>query len=271
MPIATKVMGILNVTPDSFYAASRQQELQQAITYAINLAEAGADVIDVGGESTRPGAEPVSVDEEMNRTLPVIDALHKMPLFCDRGIPLSIDTMKPEVAEAALNAGASWINDVSGFNDSRMRQLAAERQVKICVMHMPGTPRTMQQNIHYPRGVITDLLEWFDRRIELLLHDGVKSENIIIDPGIGFGKTVADNVEILQNLPKFKAMGFPLLLGVSRKSLIGALIGGQPHERLAASLTLNIVAMQVGVDYVRVHDVKEHKDALIMLNILNSS
>lgn len=260
MSIATKIMGILNVSPDSFYSASRQLDLQQAVAYAAKLADEGADVIDIGGESTRPGSEPVSAVEEMARVLPVIEAVsNKLSL------PISIDTMKPEVAEAALDAGASWINDVTGFSDSRMRKIAADRQITICVMHMAGQPKTMQRNILYPRGVIIELLEWFERRIELLLRDGVKAENIVIDPGIGFGKTVADNLEILHNLPRFKAMGFPLLLGVSRKSMIGELLGGLPHERLAATLTINIVAMQAGVDYVRVHDVKEHKDAMTML------
>ena len=205
---------------------------------AFKCAREGADWIDVGGESTRPGAIPVGEDEELRRVIPVIKALKK-----EISIPLSIDTMKPYVAEAALDAGVSFINDVSGFRDPAMREVAATSNCPICVMHMHETPTTMQTNPHYPEGIISFLLDWFKERIDLLVSCGVKEQQILLDPGIGFGKTVADNVEIVHNLHKIKGMGFPVLIGLSRKSFLGKIINKSYPDLLPVSLAVNTLAI----------------------------
>lgn len=250
-----KLMGILNVTPDSFYDQSRSFDAESAVLRGIQLAKEGADWIDIGGESTRPLASPVAEEEEIRRTIPVIEAL-KTKI----ATPLSIDTTKPKVAELALLAGASFINDVSGFKHPRMRSLAAESGVKICVMHMHETPKTMQNNPTYEGGIIPFLLDWFTRRIDILIQCGIKEEQIFLDPGIGFGKTVADNVKILQNLPRIKEIGFPLLVGHSRKSFLGKIINKPPSDLLFATLACSAKLMFAGVDIIRIHDVLPHKD-----------
>ncbi|MBA2728532.1 MAG: dihydropteroate synthase [Parachlamydiaceae bacterium] len=259
---STKIMGILNATPDSFFADSRPDELDKAIAYGIELWKQGADIIDIGGESTRPNAPPVSEEEEIRRVIPLIQELSKR-----QPLPISIDTMKPSVAEKALAAGASIINDVSGFRDPAMRELAASSQMQICVMHMLGNPKTMQDSPFYNNGIIAALLHWFETTIEDLTRAGVKKEQIILDPGIGFGKTVAHNLEIIHNLRKLKAIGFPLLLGVSRKTFIRKILGLSSEEVLPATLAMSTIAITAGVDYIRVHDVKEHRQ---VINILSS-
>ncbi len=247
----TRLMGILNVTPDSFYGKSRFPDADAAIRRGLELYEEGADIIDIGGESTRPGSDPVSVQEELNRVVPVISSLaKKIP------IPLSIDTMKPEVAEAAIHAGASIINDVTGFSHPEMRRLAAISKLPICVMHMQGSPKTMQKKPSYPEGIIEHLTAYFEHRIELLLVNGVSHDQIILDPGIGFGKTVADNLEILHNVRRLKDIGFPLLVGISRKSFLSKILNRPAEELLAATLALNTVHIINGVDIIRVHDVR---------------
>ncbi len=251
-----KVMGILNVTPDSFYDGGRYNLQELAIEKACRLQQEGADILDIGGESTRPGAKDVPVNEEIERVVPVIAAL-KGKL----SIPISIDTRKPEVATAALKAGAAMINDVSGFRDSKMIALAREAQVPICVMHMLGTPKTMQANPVYPEGVVPHLLNWFQLKADRLLKEGIRGENIILDPGIGFGKTVDDNLKILHNLQRFKAMGFQLLVGLSRKSFMSRILDKPASETLAATLAMNTLALLAQADIIRVHDVKEHRDA----------
>lgn len=256
----TKLMGVLNITPDSCYDQGRYFDQQSAIVRGIQMFREGADWIDVGGESTRPGASPVSEEEEMNRTIPVIKALRQ-----EISTPLSIDTMKARVAEAALEAGASLINDVSGFRDPRMRAVAAGTNISICVMHMHENPATMQLKPHYPTGIIPYLLEWFKARIDLLLSAGVNERNIILDPGIGFGKTVADNVEIVHNLSKIKALGFPVLIGLSRKSFLGKIIGKTYPDLLPISLAANTLAILAKIDIIRVHDVSEHRDVIDLM------
>jgi dihydropteroate synthase len=221
----------------------------------------GADIIDIGGESTRPNAPPVSEEEELRRVIPLIQELSRL-----QPLPISIDTMKPVVAEKALAAGASIINDVSGFRDPAMRELAASSNAQICVMHMLGTPVNMQDSPFYIEGITSALLVWFESTIESLTHAGVKKEQIILDPGIGFGKTVAHNLEIIHNLRKFKAIGFPLLLGVSRKSFIQKILGQKTDEVLPATLAVNTLAITSGVDYIRVHDVKEHRQVIKILS-----
>ncbi len=256
-------MGILNPTPDSFYDGGRWFLQEKAVERGIAIWKEGADWIDVGGESTRPNANAVSQEEELRRTIPVIRLLKK-----EISIPISIDTMKAKVAEAAVEAGASLINDVSGFQDPEMRKVAAQSKLPICLMHMQGTPQTMQDHPSYPNGVIPFLLEWFQRKIESLLDCGIGAEQIILDPGIGFGKTVAHNVEIIKNIPKIKALGFPVLVGLSRKSFLGKIVHKSQPDLLAATLAANTLAIQNGIDMIRVHDVKEHKDIIDLLDFL---
>lgn len=257
----TKLMGILNVTPDSFSDQGRWFDGEAAFKRGIEIYQQGADILDIGGESTRPGAHPVSEEDELKRVIPVIKRLKiEIP------IPISIDTMKPKVAEAALAEGASFINDVSGFRDPAMRKLAAKSQAKLILMHMHENPKTMQQNPSYPKGVISFLLDWFPLQIELLLELGVQKENIILDPGIGFGKTVADNIEIVQNLPELKNLGFPLLIGLSRKSFLGKILNKPCTDLLAATLTGNMLAIQGGADIIRVHDIPEHRDLIDLID-----
>lgn len=262
----TKLMGILNVTPDSCFDQGRWFDPARAIQRGIQIYQEGADLVDVGGESTRPQASPVPEDVELKRVIPIIHALkQEIPL------PLSIDTMKPKVAEAAIQAGASFINDITGFRDPDMRRLAAAVQLPICVMHMHETPATMQINPHYPEGIIPFLLDWFKKQIDLLLSDGVKESNIILDPGIGFGKTIADNIEIVHNLQKFKALGFPILIGLSRKSFLGKIVNKSYPELLPVTLAVNTLAIQAKVDIIRVHDIHEHRDIIDVIEQMNTT
>lgn len=254
-------MGILNVTPDSFFASSRSHSLEHALERALRLQSEGADLLDIGGESSRPGAIQVTEEEELARVIPVIQQLNGR-----LSIPISIDTMKPNVARAAIQAGASLINDISGFSHPDMVQLANEADCDICVMHMQGNPQTMQKNPHYEAGIIPYLMLWFQEKIEQLTAQGIKSDRIILDPGIGFGKTVADNLEIIHNLPVFKKLGFRLLLGVSRKSFLGKILNQPTDDLLPATLTANAIAVLHHVDIIRVHDVKEHRSVIDFLS-----
>lgn len=257
-------MGILNVTPDSFFDQGRFFNVEAAIQRGKEMIDEGVDIIDIGGESTRPGASPVSEQDELDRVLPVIQALHAVS-----PVIISIDTRHPYVARAAVQAGATLINDVSGFLDPAMEELAASTHVPICVMHMQGTPLTMQKDPHYPEGIIAYLLKWFESRVSHLVKQGVKEEQIILDPGIGFGKTVADNLEIIENLPQLKAMGFPLLIGVSRKSFMGKILNKTPSELLPATLAMNTFLIISAVDIIRVHDVAEHRAIIDLLSRLS--
>ncbi len=253
MALTTKIMGILNVTPDSCYDGGRYLELEKAIAHGLKLYRDGADVVDIGGESTRPGAEPVGEAEELRRVIPVIEGLRAhLP------IPISIDTKKPAVAAQALAAGATLLNDITGFRDPAMVSLAANSNCDICVMHMQGEPKTMQLNPHYPEGVITHLLRWFTERTDSLIQAGIAKERIILDPGIGFGKTVDHNIEILQNLRRLRDLGFRLLLGVSRKSFMQKITGKERETLLPPTIAVNTLMMVEGVDIIRVHDVAEH-------------
>lgn len=260
----TKLMGILNTTPDSFHENSRALHLDQAIAKALQLQADGADILDIGGESTRPGSPEVSEQEELRRVIPVIKEMSKALT-----IPISIDTMKPAVARAAVEAGATLINDVSGFSHPEMIRLAQESGLDICVMHMQGTPQTMQKNPQYAEGIVPFLVQWFNEKIESLITQGIKPERIILDPGIGFGKTVADNLEIIHNLPLFRQLGFRVLLGTSRKSFLGKILNKQTHELLPATLATNAIAVLNKVDIIRVHDVKEHRDIIDFIDVFN--
>ena len=265
--LKTKIMGILNVTPDSFYDQGQYFSTDLAVARGIKLFEDGADLLDIGGESTRPDADAVSLNDELQRVIPVIQALKK-----EIPIPLSIDTMKSEVARAAIEAGAEIINDVSGFRDPLMIDVAAETGVCLSVMHMQGTPKTMQSNPVYPHGVVEDVIMWFKETVLRLEARGVKKKNIIFDPGVGFGKTVEDNYIILHNLQKFKALGFPVLLGLSRKSFMGKVLNKPPEELLAPTIAMDTLALRENVDFIRVHDVEEHRNvACVMDKFLSCS
>jgi len=254
-------MGILNATPDSFYDGGQFFDPALAIKQGIQLYQQGADILDIGGESTRPGSDPVSEEEELRRILPIIQTIKsQIP------IPISIDTMKPRVAASALEAGATLINDVTGFINPLMREIASSSHSDICVMHMQGTPKTMQAAPHYEEGIIPHLIQWFESRVNLLIKDGVKEQKIIIDPGIGFGKTIADNLEIIDNLHRFKELGFPVLLGLSRKTFMAKILAKPYAELLPATLAMNTLAIIKGVDIIRVHDITEHRDVINVLD-----
>lgn len=255
-----KLMGILNVTDDSFYDQSRYSVFEEAVARGLQIAAEGADLIDIGGESTRPGAPSVPEELELERVIPVIKAL-----CMKTAIPISIDTVKPHVAVAAIAAGASMINDVSGFRDPEMCEVAVSCQVPVCLMHMQKTPSIMQENPCYPQGVVNEVCSWFEIQIIKLIKSGIKEKNIMIDPGIGFGKTIAHNLEIIQNLHKFKAMGFPLLLGVSRKSFMSKILNKPSGQLIHETVAMNAIALLSKVDMIRVHDVKEHRGVIDLL------
>lgn len=257
----TQLMGILNVTSDSFYDGGRFFAEEHAIVRGLAMVAEGADILDIGGESTRPGATPVALAEELSRVVPVIKGLSSQTT-----VPLSIDTMKPEVAAAALEAGATLINDVSGFRHPHMRELAAHSKVDICVMHMQGEPRTMQNQPFYEEGIIPHLLKWFENRVQELRASGVQDSQIILDPGIGFGKTVADNLKIIDNLSLLKSMGFRILLGASRKSFLSKIVNKSSANVLYETIAVNVLGVQQGVDIIRVHDVKEHRGVLDLMS-----
>jgi dihydropteroate synthase len=260
-----QLMAILNLAPDSFYAPSSYPEVDLAIARGLELQAQGADWIDVGAESTRPGATPVAEAEERARVVPVVQGLVKSGVCA-----ISVDTSKPAVAEACLKAGASMINDITGFTNPRMRELAISSQAALCVMHMQGTPQTMQRQPSYPDGVVDTLLRWFEQQVNALISAGANQNRIFLDPGIGFGKTVAHNVEILQNLPRLITMGYPLLLGVSRKSFMSRILNKPPAELLPATLAVNTLAIRHGVGIIRVHDVAEHRAIIDLLAALDT-
>jgi len=250
------IMGIVNITPDSFSDGGKFLEAKKAIEHAEKLVAEGADILDIGGESTRPGAEPISVEKEIHRVIPVIEALVKKIK-----IPISIDTSKPEVADIALQAGAQIVNDITGLRDPVMRGIVVKYKASAIIMHMQGEPSDMQKNPEY-QDVIGDILDFFWERVRICEEVGIKREKLILDPGIGFGKTLKHNLAILHNLEKLHALELPLCLGVSRKSFIGQLTENIPaEERLEGTLAANILALANGVQIFRVHDVKSHRKA----------
>ncbi|MDI6716393.1 MAG: dihydropteroate synthase [Actinomycetota bacterium] len=247
----TYVMGILNVTPDSFSDGGKFFDYTLAAEQGRRMALEGADIIDIGGESTRPGADPVSVDEELKRVIPVIEKLST-----ELDVPISIDTYKPQVAKEALEAGASIVNDVSGLRDDKMIELIAEKNVPVVIMHMKGTPRDMQINPSYD-DVVSEVADWLDSQARKAISAGISRDNLLIDPGIGFGKTLEHNVEIIRCLSAFKSLGYPIVLGTSRKSFIGAILDLPVEERLEGTLATLAYGIIQGANIVRVHDVKE--------------
>jgi dihydropteroate synthase len=264
-PRPTLVMGIVNVTPDSFSDGGRFLKPAAAVAHALALAGQGADILDIGGESTRPGAEPVDEAEELRRVIPVIETLatHVSPVT-QQPLVLSIDTLKPAVARAALAAGASLVNDVAaGSAGPAMWQAVAEFRAGYICMHAQGTPQTMQQKPVYD-DVVRTVHDFFRERLERLQASGVPAEQVMLDPGIGFGKTLEHNLQLLAGLAAFPDLGRPVLLGVSRKSFIEKLFGAGLNERLPASLACATLAVASGVQVIRVHDVAETVQAVRM-------
>src|SRR5574341_1509904 len=248
----THVMGVINVTPDSFSDGGRFFQAEQAIEQGLRLAQEGADILDIGGESTRPGSEPVSLEEELKRVIPVIEELSNQVR-----IPISIDTYKAEVARKALQAGAAIINDISALRfDADMVKVAREFGCPVILMHIQGTPRQMQENPAY-QDVIGEIEAYFRQQIAYARQSGLDDSQLIIDPGIGFGKTLEHNLEILRKLSSFQELGRPILVGVSRKSFIGKILNLPVEERLEGSLAAMAHAILQGANIVRVHDVKE--------------
>ena len=258
----TYIMGVLNVTPDSFYDKGRFFEQKKAVKHALDMERDGADIIDVGGESTRPGAPDVSVDEELGRVVPVIRAISKKVK-----IAISIDTRKAKVADAALKAGASIVNDVSALReDPDMAGVVAKHRAKIILMHMKGRPKDMQADPKYI-DVVKEIIRSLKRSIDLAKRAGIKKSKIIIDPGIGFGKTVEHNLKILRGLGHFKKLGYPLCVGTSRKYFIGKMLGSKdPEDRLVGSIATATAAAMSGANIIRAHDVALTRQALKMVD-----
>lgn len=253
------LMGILNITPDSFSDGGKYLQIDEAITHAEHMIHEGADIIDIGGQSTRPGAQNISAEDEIKRVIPIIKQLRKISQ-----IPLSIDTYHAQVAKHAIDAGVDIINDISGLNfDPNMAQIAGESGIPVVLMHIQGTPLTMQQNPQYT-NLIRQITAYFEHSIELALKAGVKPTHIILDPGIGFGKSMEHNLQIIHNLSELKTLGFPLLVGTSKKSFIGKLLDDEINERLIGTVVTNTIALVNGANIIRVHDVRELKETIII-------
>ena len=258
------VMGIVNVTPDSFSDGGLHLQRDAALAYARQLIDEGADILDIGGESTRPGAQPVNAQEEMDRVLPIIEALRGAP------VPVSIDTCKPEVMQAAIAAGAQMVNDINALQDSAAMRVIAASQVAVCLMHKQGNPQTMQEQPHY-QNVVAEVSAFLRERIAATQAVGISRMRIVIDPGFGFGKTLAHNLALLRELKKLTELGVPILAGLSRKSMLGALTGQEVGQRLPASLAAALSAVERGANIVRVHDVRATVDALKVWNAVNGA
>lgn len=259
-------MGILNASPDSFYDQGHTC-FEKVVAHGQALIEEGGDILDIGGASSRPGALPLPLSEEAKRVLPLIEIL--APIAKSKGVILSIDTFHPEIAEKAVALGVTFINDITALQDPRMQELAKTDGVRCCLMHMQGTPETMQQNPHYPQGVVVEVREWLQKRAESLIKSGLKAEQIVLDPGIGFGKSVDDCVEILKNLRQFCDLGFPILIGLSRKSFLQKILQKSASELLSTTLAMNTMSLLEGAEIIRVHDVKEHRSIVDLFNLIN--
>lgn len=259
-----QIMGILNVTPDSFSDGGKHANVKQAINHALKMIEEGATFIDVGGESTRPGAKDVSLHEELDRTIPIIEAL-----AANSECVISIDTSKPEVMREAVSAGAGLINDVKALQTTGAMDVVANAGIPVCLMHMQGEPRSMQVNPKYD-NVVNDVNDFLLERVNACLDAGIAKDQILLDPGYGFGKTLEHNYTLVKHLPKLMALGYPVLVGMSRKSMIGNLLDRDVNERLAGSITLATIVAQMGAHIIRVHDVRETADAVNIVKILNT-
>ena len=258
-----QVMGILNVTPDSFSDGGKHADVKQALEHALRMIDEGARFIDIGGESTRPGAPEVSLQEELDRTIPVIEAVAK-----NAQCVISIDTSKAEVMREAVKAGAGLINDVRALQEPGALIAASETGVPVCLMHMLGQPRTMQNHPTY-QDVVEDVTQFLLERAKVCEEAGIAKEQILFDPGYGFGKSLEHNYALVKHLPKLMDLGYPVLVGMSRKSMIGNLLNRKVDERLAGSISLATIVAQMGAQIIRVHDVKETADAVNIVNMLN--
>jgi dihydropteroate synthase len=254
------IMGILNVTPDSFSDGGKFFSLDKACEQAYSLVHQGADLIDIGGESTKPGSFPVPLDVELNRVLPLIKCIRDNSDIC-----ISIDTYKPEVMQAAVQAGANIINDVYALRAPGALDMAAKLEVPVCLMHMQGKPQNMQQSPHYSDGVVNEIMRFFKQRIAACVTAGIEKKKLILDPGFGFGKGIEDNLYLMKKLEGFLAFELPLLLGVSRKSTLGKVLNKEVQDRLIGSIALSVYAALKGVGIIRVHDVDETNQALIII------
>jgi dihydropteroate synthase len=256
-----RIMGVVNVTPDSFSDGGRFFDPQKAISHGLELAAEGAAIIDVGGESTRPGALPVDAVEELGRVLPVVEGL----VAAGTDAQISIDTSKARVAARALDAGATFVNDVTALRgDPEMVPLVASSGAEVCLMHMLGDPRTMQEDPRY-EDVVSEVKTFLKRRLQFAVEGGISEERILLDPGIGFGKTLEHNLELIDRLDELVAVGRPVVIGASRKSFIGRITGRQdPFDRVAGTVAVNVLAYERGARVFRVHDVTPSRDALAM-------
>jgi len=261
----TEIMGVLNITPDSFSDGGLYLHPEDAIKRIEEMIEEGAEIIDIGGESSRPGAEPIGEEEELKRVIPVIDAIK------GKKIRFSIDTYRSRVAQEALKGGAEIVNDISGMRfDKNMAKVVSDYNARVIIMHMKGTPKNMQENPIY-KDVVDEIMDFFTEKIDFCEKNGIKRENIILDPGIGFGKRLEDNLKILKNLIEFRSFGIPVLIGASRKSFIKGITNAPVNERLAGSLAAVSEAFLQGINYVRVHDVKETKQYLDVISAIEES
>lgn len=258
------VMGILNVTPDSFSDQGRFVAVKDAVARAFEMVSEGADIIDVGGESSRPGAIPLSLDEELTRVIPVIESIRAESDVC-----ISIDTYKANVMQAAVIAGASLINDIKALSEENALTTAVQLKVPVCLMHMQGTPETMQKNPHYDLDIIDEINQFFRQRIQTCLEAGMRREYMILDPGFGFGKTVQHNLRMVHRFKEFDCHQLPLLLGLSRKSTIGTVLNKSVDQRLIGSLAATVYAAIQGAAIFRTHDVRETKQALQMVEAIS--
>lgn len=250
------VMGIINITPDSFSDGGKFSNVDQAVERALQLVAEGADILDIGGESSRPGAIPVSLDDELARVIPVIEALSAVIK-----VPLSIDTYKPQVMQAAIAAGVDIVNDIRALQEPGALQILANSNVGVCLMHMQGTPQTMQLDPQY-QDVVAEVKQFLIDRQDVAMAHGIVKQRILLDPGFGFGKRTLHNITLLQNLTNLIDIGTPLLVGLSRKAVLGAMTGGDEQQRLYAGLAASVICAIKGAHVIRVHDVKATVDAL---------
>jgi dihydropteroate synthase len=260
-----QIMGVINTTPDSFSDGGKFDTLDKAVAQARQMIATGADILDIGGESTRPGSQAVDEQQEIARTIPLITAIRQFS-----AIPISIDTNKSAVMRAAVDAGADIINSIWALRLGDSLQVAAELDVPVCLMHMQGNPDTMQQDPSY-QDVVAEVLEFLQARIDAALTAGIAAHNIIVDPGFGFGKTLEHNLLLLKSLPAFRKLGVQILVGMSRKGMIGAILDKPANQRLYGSLSVAVIAAMQGADILRVHDVAETADALAMVRALGEA
>ena len=260
LTLAPVLMGVINVTPDSFSDGGEFLDPARAVARAETLLDEGAQIVDVGGESTRPGSDPVGPEEELSRVIPVLRGI----LTARPEAVVSIDTYRASTAEAALDAGARIVNDISALGDPRMAGLVAEKDCLIVLMHMRGEPKSMQKNPHY-EDVVWEVRDFLAHRAERAVRAGVDEKNIVLDPGIGFGKTLEHNLALLNRLDALVELGFPVLVGTSRKSFLGRISGGGPKNRLFGTIATNVVAYERGATLFRVHDVRANKEALAVV------